>query len=170
MTSISLTSMPKDPLTSMSKDRSAVAFLPAPQHLVIQILSLLLFGGFAIVATVLAFVAYWPAGFALAIILSCYGFGPILNHRHAHQNQAPVDFAPIQPHFDRTGNISFDAYRAEVLKRLEDEQSNFVRFLDRLREAKDESEFDAFMDDRALANREANLLAAGNDTVRSGEY
>ena len=38
-----------------------------------------------------------------------------------------------------------------MLKRLEDEQHAFERFLERLREAKDKSEFDAFMDERAEA-------------------
>ena len=47
-----------------------------------------------------------------------------------------------------TGNSAFDAYRDETLKRLEDEQSAFQSFLDRLRQAKDKSEFDQFMDER----------------------
>lgn len=51
-----------------------------------------------------------------------------------------------------TGNMAFDAYKADTLRRLEDEQENFENFLARLREAKDKSEFDQFMDDRAKAN------------------
>jgi hypothetical protein len=35
------------------------------------------------------------------------------------------------------------------LRRLEDEQHNFEAFLERLRAAKDKSEFDQFMDDQA---------------------
>ncbi len=38
-----------------------------------------------------------------------------------------------------------------MLRRLEDEQSAFEAFLQRLREAKDKSEFDSFMEDRARA-------------------
>ena len=47
-----------------------------------------------------------------------------------------------------SGNRAFDDYRAETLKRLEDEQREFKDFLDQLRFAKDRSEFDQFMADR----------------------
>ena len=162
-----MTSMP---MTNFRRDRSDTPYAAAPQPVVVQILSLLLFGGFAIVATVLAFVAFWPAGFALAVILAWYGFGPVLHQRPTPQNMDWVSTLAPQPPSDRSGNTSFDAYRADVMKRLEDEQHTFEGFLDRLRDAKDESEFDTFMDDRARANREAPGAASANDTVRSGEY
>jgi Protein of unknown function (DUF2852) len=146
-------------MTSTPQNRAETSFLPAPTHIVVQILGLLLFGGFAIVATVLAFVSFWPAGVALAIILAWYGFGPILNQRHTRQRVAAFNSTVPQPLSDRTGNTSFDAYRAEVLKRLEDEQQTFVRFLDRLRDAKDKSEFDNFMEDRAKS--------AGSDALEA---
>jgi Protein of unknown function (DUF2852) len=47
-----------------------------------------------------------------------------------------------------SGNEAFDAYRADTLKRLEDEQEQFEGFLARLRQAKDKAEFDAFMDEQ----------------------
>ncbi len=47
-----------------------------------------------------------------------------------------------------SGNRAFDDYRSETLKRLEDEQREFKEFLERLRFAKDRSEFDQFMADR----------------------
>lgn len=47
-----------------------------------------------------------------------------------------------------TGNSAFDAYRDEMIQRLEDEKRSFEEFLERLREAKDKSEFDQFMDER----------------------
>ena len=47
-----------------------------------------------------------------------------------------------------SGNHAFDEYRSETLKRLEDEQREFREFLDRLRFAKDKTEFDAFMAER----------------------
>ena len=47
-----------------------------------------------------------------------------------------------------SGNRAFDEYRAETLRRLEDEQREFAAFLDRLRVAKDKSEFDQFMAER----------------------
>ena len=50
-----------------------------------------------------------------------------------------------------SGNRAFDDYRAETLKRLEDEQREFKDFLARLRFAKDRAEFDQFMADDASA-------------------
>ncbi len=47
-----------------------------------------------------------------------------------------------------SGNRAFDDYRSETLKRLEEEQREFREFLDRLRFAKDKTEFDAFMAER----------------------
>ena len=51
-----------------------------------------------------------------------------------------------------SGNDAFDEYRAETLKRLEDEQREFKGFLERLRVAKDRAEFDNFMADRRRRN------------------
>jgi len=51
-----------------------------------------------------------------------------------------------------TGNSAFDSYKSDTLKRLEQEQEEFEQFLARLREAKDKSEFDQFMDERARQN------------------
>ena len=50
--------------------------------------------------------------------------------------------------FGSSGNRAFDEYRTETLKRLEEEQREFRDFLERLRMAKDKSEFDQFMSDR----------------------
>lgn len=47
-----------------------------------------------------------------------------------------------------SGNRAFDEYRAETLRRLEEEQREFRDFLDRLRHAKDKAEFDQFMAER----------------------
>ncbi len=47
-----------------------------------------------------------------------------------------------------SGNRAFDEYRAETLRRLEEEQKEFVDYLERLRQAKDKSEFDQFMAER----------------------
>ena len=47
-----------------------------------------------------------------------------------------------------SGNRAFDEYRTETLRRLEDEQREFKEFLERLRFAKDRSEFDQFMAER----------------------
>jgi len=47
-----------------------------------------------------------------------------------------------------SGNQAFDEYRAETLRRLEDEQREFRDFLTHLRTAKDKAEFDQFMAER----------------------
>jgi hypothetical protein len=47
-----------------------------------------------------------------------------------------------------SGNRAFDEYRTETLRRLEEEQREFREFLDRLRFAKDKTEFDQFMAER----------------------
>lgn len=44
-----------------------------------------------------------------------------------------------------TGNQAFNDYRAETLKRLEEEEREFQEFLTRLLMAKDKVEFDQFM-------------------------
>ena len=51
-------------------------------------------------------------------------------------------------HAPSSGNRAFDEYRSETLRRLEDEQREFVEFLERLRHAKDKSEFGRFMAER----------------------
>lgn len=47
-----------------------------------------------------------------------------------------------------SGNAAFDDYRTQTLNRLEQEQHEFKDFLERLRFAKDRSEFDQFMAER----------------------
>jgi hypothetical protein len=44
-----------------------------------------------------------------------------------------------------SGNWAFDEYRADTLRRLEEEQREFTEYLERLRRAKDKTEFDQFM-------------------------
>src|SRR5215831_13255839 len=53
-----------------------------------------------------------------------------------------------------SGNRAFDEYRAETLRRLEEEQREFKEFLDRLRHAKDKAEFDQFMAGRGRPSAE----------------
>ena len=55
-----------------------------------------------------------------------------------------------------TGNSAFDAYKTDTLARLEREQGEFESFLERLRDAKDKSEFDQFMDERARTANEGD--------------
>jgi hypothetical protein len=97
-----------------------------------------------IAAMVLGFVFFWPVGLALLfyMIWSKQMFGKNCTRRN-----------PMTRHgfhaMKSSGNSAFDAYKADTLRRLEEEQEQFETFLQRLREAKDKAEFDQFMEDRA---------------------
>ncbi|MGB7317767.1 MAG: DUF2852 domain-containing protein [Planktotalea sp.] len=97
-----------------------------------------------IAAMVLGFIFVWPVGLALLfyMIWSKRMFSKSCRHSSARHG-----FSAMRP----SGNSAFDAYKADTLRRLEDEQSSFEDFLQRLRDAKDKAEFDEFMDDRAKA-------------------
>ncbi len=101
-----------------------------------------------IAAMVLGFIFFWPVGLALLayMIWSKRMFGSCATRRNT---QSPARAAG----FKSSGNTAFDTYKADMLNRLQDEQHAFESFLERLREAKDKSEFDAFMDERAEAAR-----------------
>lgn len=92
-----------------------------------------------ITATVLAFIVFWPVGLALLayMIWGKQMFGKSCR-KQARQGAAVLR---------SSGNTAFDAYKADTLRRLEDEQAAFDSFLHRLREAKDKAEFDQFMED-----------------------
>lgn len=81
--------------------------------------------------------------------------------RHSHQGYGAT--------FRSSGNAAFDAYKAETIRRLQDEQEAFEAFLQRLRDAKDKSEFDTFMNDRARVNAAAATPEA-DTTPKTGEY
>ena len=97
-----------------------------------------------IVATVLAFILFWPLGLALLAYMiwsrkmSCRSHGTSCRRRSRHSHMTR-----------NTGNAAFDAYKNETLRRLEDEQEKFEAFLQRLRDARDKAEFDQFMEERA---------------------
>ena len=106
-----------------------------------------------IFAILLGFYFWWPFGLAILVYrLSTRRFG--LGARFgqaAGQWQFPdmmgraarsFSFAPP------SGNRAFDEYRSETLRRLEDEQKDFVEYLDRLRQARDRQEFEQFMAER----------------------
>jgi hypothetical protein len=93
-----------------------------------------------IAATVIGFVLFWPIGLALLVYMiwsKRMGCNWGRHHHHHHRHRV-----------GRTGNSAFDAYREETLRRLEEERDAFVAFLDQLRKAKDQAEFDQFMADR----------------------
>ncbi len=98
-----------------------------------------------IAAMVLGFVFFWPIGLALLfyMIWSKRMFSGKCSP--ARKSWTQHGMRAMKP----SGNSAFDAYKADTLRRLEQEQNDFETFLERLREAKDKAEFDQFMDERA---------------------
>ena len=95
-----------------------------------------------IAAMILGFILFWPIGLALlAYMIWSKRLTGGCGQRHRVRG------------FRSTGNSAFDSYKAETLRRLQDEQDAFEEFLKRLREAKDKAEFDQFMEDRARQAR-----------------
>ena len=102
-----------------------------------------------IAAMVLGFIFFWPLGLALLfyMIWSKRMFNGSCSRRHSRRH-GEVRF-DVRATRRSSGNTAFDAYKEDTLRRLEDEQDQFEAFLQRLRDAKDKTEFDAFMDERA---------------------
>jgi len=99
---------------------------------------------------VLSFILFWPLGLAMLAFLIGSGRMGCWRHRgHWHHGHERFHDAANRWFGDRSsGNVAFDAYRAETLKRLEEEQREFKAFVDRLRFAKDKAEFDEFLAER----------------------
>lgn len=100
-----------------------------------------------IAATVLAFIFVWPVGLALLAYM-------IWSKRMFNGACAGRRMSQAHTAFKTSGNSAFDAYKADTLKRLQDEQDAFEQFLNRLRDAKDKAEFDQFMADRATKKKD----------------
>src|SRR5262245_17239441 len=104
-----------------------------------------------IVLTVVSFAVWWPLGLvALGYLI---GSGRMARWmgcgaRRWQQNTPGNMSGWWGGRSASSGNRAFDEYRAETLRRLEDEQREFKEFLDRLRHAKDKAEFDEFMAER----------------------
>jgi hypothetical protein len=107
-----------------------------------------------IALTVLGFCIFWPLGLASLIFLMCSGRTRAwkLESRGRWHNMdrsgGGCGWGRGGSSRSTSGNAAFDEYKAETLKRLEDEQKEFVDYLEKLRAAKDKSEFDQFMNDR----------------------
>lgn len=105
-----------------------------------------------IAVMIVSFIIFWPIGLAILLYL-------IWSGRMGFWKDAGRDLAgQAQRHgcgwhrgFRQprsSGNHAFDEYRAEALRRLEEEQKEFTEFLERLRKARDKTEFDQFMAER----------------------
>ena len=119
-----------------------------------------------IALVVLGFIVFWPVGLALLIYLkwsgrmfghrACYGHWSSPEGRDAHRDArraAREEWRAWKRHARwgqrrGSGNVAFDEYREETLRKLDEEQREFHDYLDRLRSAKDRAEFDQFMRER----------------------
>ena len=111
---------------------------------------------------IVGFILFWPIGLALLIYLiwsrrmfcskhGRYGQWYGADGREARREARDEWRAWKRRHRwgqSSSGNVAFDEYREETLRRLDEEQREFRDFLDRLRAAKDRAELDAFMTER----------------------
>jgi hypothetical protein len=112
--------------------------------------------------TIVSFILFWPLG--LVVLGYLIGSGRMACWAHGSGDRWQRRMQRMQRRMERmhagaerwgrggyrasSGNRAFDEYRAETLRRLEEEQREFIEFLDRLRHAKDKAEFDQFMAER----------------------
>jgi Protein of unknown function (DUF2852) len=106
-----------------------------------------------VIATILGFVFWWPVGLAFLFFtlrrmsMGCWShqdrWQNKMERMRNHMERRGFGFGGFGP--PSSGNRAFDEYRMETLRRLEEEQTEFKDFLDRLRHAKDKEEFDLFM-------------------------
>jgi hypothetical protein len=117
-----------------------------------------------IAATGLGLVFVWPVGLALFayVILANKWRKTMFLEKFGSRSATRSGMG--RSGWGSSGNSAFDAYKADTLRRLEEEQHAFESFLDRLRDAKDKQEFDSFMQDRAKGT--ARPVTEG-DVVRS---
>ncbi|MCW2306023.1 DUF2852 domain-containing protein [Rhodobium gokarnense] len=104
-----------------------------------------------IALTILAFIIFWPLGLALlayVIWSGRMGCGKNRGRWHNMDGAGRRNWWKGDMRRASSGNAAFDEYREETLRRLEEEQDEFIAFLERLRKAKDKAEFDQFMDER----------------------
>jgi hypothetical protein len=104
---------------------------------------------------VLGFVFCWPIGLLVLAYLIWSGRMSCWNHESAQYWRQRMMERHGRHHrrdshwgYRSSGNRAFDEYRAETIRRLEEEEREFREFLDRLRFAKDKAEFDEFLTER----------------------
>ena len=105
-----------------------------------------------IAAMILGFIFFWPLGLALLFYM-------IWSDRMFSKSHSCSRSKSFYRRDASSGNTAFDAYKADTLRRLEEEQQQFEAFMDRLRAAKDQSEFDEFMKDRSRKTEDKSAQA-----------
>ncbi len=124
---------------------------------------------------ILGFIFFWPVGVATLAYLIWSGRMGCGYHGHWGAERWQERMAERRARWEErcarhrgpfarsSGNRAFDEYRAETLRRLEEEEKEFREFLDRLRFAKDKAEFDEF-----LANRRPPAPPAAPESPAAG--
>ncbi len=113
---------------------------------------------------VLGFIVFWPLGLAvLGYIMWGEKFGGSPEKAQAYWNKGCSFVGANKPrqwnnrsfNMASSGNAAFDDYRAEQLKRLDEERARldaeidaFHEYMANLNKAKDREEFDRFMNER----------------------
>lgn len=119
-------------------------------------------GPLTIALMVLGFIIWWPLGLAmLAYIIWGEAFGGSAEKAQHFVNRSKSWAEKYGSHARHnswrhsSGNAAFDEYRAEQLKRLEEERKRldeeiqaFHEYMANLRKARDREEFDRFMRER----------------------
>ena len=105
-----------------------------------------------IAAMILGFIFFWSLGLALLFYM-------IWSDRMFSKSHSCSRSKSFYRRDASSGNAAFDAYKADTLRRLEEEQQQFEAFMDRLRAAKDQSEFDQFMKDRSRKTEDKSTQA-----------
>jgi hypothetical protein len=113
-----------------------------------------------IALVVIGFIVFWPVGLALLVYMIwsgrmfCGKHGRYGRWHSPEENDTAHDKWQSWKQRHRwgrassSGNVAFDEYREETLRKLDEEQREFREYLDRLRSAKDRAEFDQFMAER----------------------
>ncbi len=114
-----------------------------------------------IILMVLGFIVFWPLGLAmLAYIIWGDRLPELKRHFAGVKRDWTHESRGCGPRgYSRSGNAAFDDYRERELKRLdeerrklEEERQAFEAFMQNLRRARDQEEFDRFVRERP-ANR-----------------
>ena len=112
-----------------------------------------------ITAMILGFIFFWPVGLGILFYMIWSGRMGCSSRKRGNwmwgskrhksdRHNGPMWSKSHTGGFAPSGNMAFDEYRQDTLKRLEDEFGEFQSFLDQLRMAKDKEEFDKFMSSR----------------------
>ncbi|MCD2175670.1 DUF2852 domain-containing protein [Rhizobium sp. C4] len=139
-----------------------------------------------IVAMIAGFIIFWPIGLAILAFtiwsgrMGCrsYAYAGYRDERRAwkeawrdRKREMREMFRSERNRFggamSATGNSAFDDYKAETLRRLEQEQAEFGEFLDNLRRSRDKAEFEQFMQSRRNATAPATTETNGSNNAPS---